>query len=155
MIHHTSMSAKNPELVSRVLANLIGGDYAKFPIFEGAFIVFANNEHGTAIEVQPFGAELIPNKRDLDAETRMNEKPSDYSEAHIAMSTQKTVEESLEIAKREGWRAFLCNRGPAYKVIELRVENRFLVELITPEYQTKYKIFMSSIDNWRQLFKGA
>jgi hypothetical protein len=155
MIHHTSMSAKNPELVSRVLAELLGGDFAKFPIFEGAYIVIANDEQGTAIEVQPYGAELVPNTRDLDAQTRINQNPSEFTEAHIAMSTAKTVEEVLALAKHEGWRAFLCNRGPAYKVVELWVENRFLVELITPEFQMKYKGFMSSIENWRQLFKGA
>jgi hypothetical protein len=155
MIHHTSLSAKNPELVARVLADLVSGESAKFPIFEGAYIVFANDEQGTAIEVQPYGVELVPNKKDLDAETRINERPSEFTEAHIALSTTMSVEEVLAIGKREGWRAFLCNRGPAYKVIEFWVENRFLIELITPEHQAKYRGFMSSIENWRQLFKGA
>lgn len=153
MIHHTSMSAKNPEKVAQVLAELMQGDYTRFPVFEGCFIAFGNDSQGTAIEVQPFGAELVPNKRDLDADTRMNSSPSEFTEAHIAMSIPLNVEQAIEIAKREGWRAFLCNRGPAYKVVEFWVENRFLVELITPEYHSKYTQFMSSIQNWRELFK--
>lgn len=155
MIHHTSMSAKNPENVAKVLAEVMNGDYTQFPIFEGTYIVFANDSHGTAIEVQPFGMELVPNKSDLDAETVRNEAPSDYSTSHIALSAPFNVDQVLTIAKREGWRAFLCNRGPAYKVIELWIENRFLVEVITTEYQDQYVQFMSSIKNWKQLFRLA
>jgi hypothetical protein len=155
MIHHTSMSAKNPEKVAKVLAELMKGDYTSFPIFDGAYIAFANDSQGTAIEVQAFGSELVPNKNDFDAESRINSSASEYTEAHIAMDTSLDVNQVLEIAKREGWRAFLCARGPVYKVIEFWIENRFLIELITPEYQNSYTQFMSSSKNWRELFKLA
>ncbi|MBS1213111.1 MAG: uncharacterized protein H6R26_1728, partial [Proteobacteria bacterium] len=43
-----------------------------------------------------------------------------------------------EIAKRESWRVVTCDRGGLFQVIEFWVENRILIEFLTPEMARAY-----------------
>jgi hypothetical protein len=48
------------------------------------------------------------------------------------------VEEIFAIAAREGWMVQRSDRGGLFEVIELWVENRFLLELLTEPEQRRY-----------------
>ena len=55
------------------------------------------------------------------------------------------------LARREGWIARRCSRGGAFDVIELWLENRFLLELPTAEMQRAHLDFMTPA-RFRTLF---
>ena len=60
MIHHLSIPVENPGHVAQVLCELFGGKVSKFGPYENAYIAWAGDEHGTAIEVFPVpGAPVI------------------------------------------------------------------------------------------------
>ena len=46
----------------------------------------------------------------------------------------------MEMANREGWRTLVCNRdGGLFQVIEVWVENRFMLEVFTPAMTKRYR----------------
>ena len=141
MIHHISISAKNPRQVAEILAEVLGGRATPFPVHPGSYMAFPGDEHGTGIEVYPLGSELIPGKGDEEAEFHKNASPSQYSATHAAISVHLNQDQIEEIATREGWRVQRCNRGGAFDVIEFWIENRLLVELLTPEMASQYLAF--------------
>jgi hypothetical protein len=136
MIHHTSIAAEDPRHVASVLAELMGGRAYPFPMYSGAFVAFAPDEHGTAVEIYPSGTALIPDDGDLPPlVTRPNEG---FVAGHVAMSVPLEPEAIRHIAEREGWRVQRRSRGPFFEVMEVWVENRFLFELLTPEMAASY-----------------
>jgi len=61
MIHHVSIPARDPEHVAGVLGELLGGYVGPFigPI-PGAWVAYADDEHGTGFEVYPEQTVLAP-----------------------------------------------------------------------------------------------
>ena len=144
MIHHVTLPARDPAHVAGVLAELMGGAARPFlgPI-AGAFNVMAGDEHGTAIEVIPDGTVIAPGEGDVPAAFVPGEAPALVS-FHILMSVEKSRAEIEALGEREGWRTHHCWRGPVgqgIELIELWVENRFQIELMTPEMVPGYVRF--------------
>jgi hypothetical protein len=54
----------------------------------------------------------------------------------------------MAIAAREGWPAKYRKRGGVFGVIELWIEGRQMMEILTPEMQAEYLAAMS-IPKWR------
>ena len=55
------------------------------------------------------------------------------------MNSPLTEPEIKAIARREGWRVMTANRaGGMFQLIEVWVENRFMVEVFTPEMTARY-----------------
>jgi len=146
MIHHISISAKDPERVARVIAELWQAEALPFPPFPGSYIVIVNDAHGTAIEVAPFGLELKPGEGDQEVQPGMNENDSPYTATHAAISVQISEERIREIAAREGWRVGTFDRGPAFRLVELWIENRFMLELLPPAMVQRYLDVMNTLD---------
>jgi hypothetical protein len=138
MIHHFSISAQNPRHVTEVLASVIGGFVVPFPPHPGSFMAFAGDEYGTAIEVYPLGIELAPGQEEQDANFVNNASPSQLSATHAAISVKASQEQIEEIGKREGWRVRRFSREGLFDVIEFWIENRVLVEFLTPEMASQY-----------------
>ena len=151
MINHISIAANDPERVANVLAEIWDGIVYPFPPAPGSIFVLANDGRGTAVEVTPVGTVLVPGKglpdeNDLDATTEEFEgqfvqsdfKPM-YVATHLNINTKKSIEEIREIAKREGWRVLVCNRGEGlFQLVEVWVENTFMLEVMTPEQTARY-----------------
>jgi hypothetical protein len=151
MINHISIAANEPERVANVLAEIWDGMAFPFPPAPGSFFVLANDGRGTAVEVTPAGTVLVPGEglppeSDLDAETGEFEakfiqsdlRPT-YVATHLNISTKKTIRDIREIANREGWRVLVCNRdGGLFQLIEIWVENTFMLEVMTPEQTARY-----------------
>ena len=138
MIHHFSIAARNPEHVAAVLAEVIGGQSFNFSPFPGSRIVVAGDAHGTAIEVYPLGLELTPGEGSAAVHGLMNPAPSDFTATHAAISVALDEESIQRIAMRENWRAVTCSRTAAFQVIEFWLENRVMIELLTPDMARDY-----------------
>jgi hypothetical protein len=133
---HTSIPADDPEHVAAVIAEIWRGRSLPFPPYAGAYVAIAGDDRGTVIDVLPRGLEHRPADGQFGIE--ISATPSRYSHAHVAMGTPLSVEEVLRIAAREGWMAQRSDRGGLFEVIELWVENHFLLELLTEREQRRY-----------------
>jgi hypothetical protein len=143
MIHHISISAKDPQRVANVIADLWQTQALPFPPFPGAFIVILNDGHGTAIEIAPIGTELLPGQSDQEVQPGFNEHPSSFTATHAALSVPVSEARIKEIAAREGWRAETFDRVAAFRLVEFWIEDRMLLELMTPDMVQTYLDFMT------------
>jgi hypothetical protein len=151
MINHISIAVNEPERVAKVLAEIWDGMVFPFPVTPGAYFAIANDGKGTAVEIIPNGMVIIPGdglppEDDINAATEEFEAKfvkSDlvprYVATHLNINTRKHIEEIREIAKREGWRMMVANRGQGlFQLIEFWIENTFMVEVMTPEQTARY-----------------
>jgi hypothetical protein len=58
--------------------------------------------------------------------------------------------EIARITDREWWLCRTCSRGGHFRVVEIWVENRTLIEVLTPEMQLEYRS-ISSPGSWRAM----
>jgi len=136
MLFHASIPADDTAHVARVIAELWKGEVLPFPPFPDAYVVLAGDERRTVLDVYPRGREHVP--ADGEYSTRLNPTPSPHSEVHLAIGTVLAEHAVLELAGREGWLAQRSNRGGLFDVIELWVENKFLLEVLTGAEQQRY-----------------
>ncbi len=61
---------------------------------------------------------------------------------HLAIGTKRSVAEVIDQAQNLGWRALACDRGGVFGVIEVWVDNLYLVEVLVPEDVDRYRNFM-------------
>ncbi|ALF55961.1 hypothetical protein ACX27_28955 [Nostoc piscinale CENA21] len=138
MLHHISISVKNPQHVANVMAEIMHGRVVPFSPNPGAYMMFVGDEFGTGIEFYPLGSELIPGGSQGQVGFQMNEHPANYTSVHAAISVPLSVEEIERIGAREDWRVLACSRNGAFDVVEFWIENRLMLELLTPEMAAKY-----------------
>lgn len=149
MIFHASIPADDPERVAKVLAEIWKTDYFPF-VFPESYVVVSGNAWGSNIEVLKRGGEQVPAA--VEAMLARNSAPSRYSEVHLLIGTELAFDDIFAIAKREGWIARLCDRA-VFTLVELWVENKFLIEVVNGPEIERYRTFYSNIDNWRELAK--
>lgn len=142
MIRHISIPAANPRQVAEAIAELWGGRVLPFLIHGDSYMAMAWDARGTMIEVYPLGTELVPGNGDAEVQFRDTNSSSQFQAVHAAIDVPTSQEHIFAIAAREGWRVVRCDRGGFFEVIELWVENRLLLELLTPELAAKYTNFM-------------
>ncbi|HEY1751289.1 MAG TPA: hypothetical protein VGG29_08490 [Caulobacteraceae bacterium] len=144
MLYHMSVAALDPEHVATVLAELWGGQARRFPpISDNGWIVWAGDARCTAIEVYPIGTVL----RETDGDADAHGEPSGvdrFTATHAAIGVELGREQVLAIAEREGWPAKYRKRGNLFGVIELWVEGRLMLEVLTPEMQQEYLTTMAA-----------
>ena len=167
MINHISIGANNPEKVANVLAELWNGYVYPFPPSPGSFIVFADDHRGTVLEVTPVNTVIVPgnglpNEENFDINTPTGDHEakfvsSDFSPkfiaTHLNINTNLSEAEIKAIARRAGWRCFTANReNGLFQLIELWIEDRFLLEVNTPEMTAMY-VAMAKPENWANLLQ--
>jgi len=144
MIHHVSISAKDPKHVAEVLAELMAGRCYPFPGgIADSFMAVSGDEHGSMIEVYPEGVTLLPGSDDTTQARAKYDATPGYVPFHLLLSVpvdRATVE---RIGGREGWRTRYFGRGapgqkPFFHVIEFWLENRVMVEVATPDMVAEY-----------------
>jgi hypothetical protein len=167
MINHISIAVNEPELVANALAEIWDGMVFPFPPAPGSFFVLANDGRGTAVEITPAGTVLmpgegLPDENDLDAVTEEFEakfvqsdfRPT-YVATHLNISSKKSIEEIREIARRQGWRVLVCNRGEGlFQLVEVWIENTFMLEVMTPEQTARY-VEITDPEFMAKAFAGA
>ena len=135
MIHHVSISARNPKHVAEVLAEVMGGRCYPFPgSVPDSFKAVSGDAHGTMIEVYPEDVALQPGQDGMQVEAVRERAYPESVPFHFLLSVSASQETIERIGRREGWRTELFGRGkpgepPMFHVIEFWIENRLMVEL--------------------------
>ena len=137
MIHHISIPATDPRHVADVLVELFDGQLTGFGPYRDSWIAWATDDAGTAIDVYPVGTEMYPPDGPGQARFRHVEGASPFVATHATVSVDRTVEEIVALADREGWRAVELSRGP-HNVVEFWIENAVMLEIMTPEMTAGY-----------------
>jgi hypothetical protein len=154
MLFHLSIAARNPQHVAAFIAELWGGQALPFPpVVAGSWIAIAGDERGTAIEVYPAGTVLRETEGDADTHGEQA-AGSGYTATHAAIASALSRDQVMAMAKREGWTAKYRKRGGVFGVIELWIEERQMIEVLTPEMQAEYLGAMS-IANWKQMLAAG
>jgi len=137
MIHHYSIPVSNTKKVADIIKDLFNGTITKFGPHKESYIIWLGDEYGTAIELYPSGTELIPDEGLQQASFIHNRENSGYTATHAAISIDRSKAEIYEIAKGLNWRAIELSRG-GFSVIEFWIENKVMIELLTPEMAKDY-----------------
>ena len=155
MIHHVSLPAANPRHVAQVLGELLGGHAGPFvgPI-PGAWAAYAEDAHGTGVEVYPERTRLVPGKGDDEqGQAVLGDAPAAVA-FHALLSVAVDRQRIEAIGAREGWRTRHFWRGPPglplFELYEFWVENRVMLELATPDMLPAY-VRITSAAAQRQL----
>ncbi len=154
MLFHVSIAADKPQAVAQVLAEIMGGEAMPFPpVSDDGWIVLTDDPHRSAVEVYPSGTLLREAGGDADAygDTAGVDR---FTATHAAIGTELDLDAILAIAVREGWPAKYRKRGGAFGVVELWVEGRQMLEILTPEMQAEY-VQTVTIDNWRAMLAAG
>ena len=138
MIHHLSVAARDPRGVAEFFAELIGGAVIDFPPNPGSYVTFAPDGKGTAVEVYPAGSLMHPNSQSGAIFSRRPADPIGRSPTHFALSVDAEAAEVEAMAARRGWDCFTCDRGGQFHVVEVWVENAWLVEVLPPAFAAEY-----------------
>jgi hypothetical protein len=145
VIHHISFPANDPRHVADVLAELMDGRTYPFPGVPGSFIAVSGDPHGTAIEVHPADWLLAPS-----GSQRQPNQPAPHRGAfHMFLSVPLSREQVEAIGRREGWTTQFCGRPseallapgqkPFFQLIEVWVEDHFLIEVVPQNYISDYE----------------
>lgn len=156
MIRHLSIPARDPRRVAGVLAEVLGGRAYPFPVFPGSWIAVAGDAAGTAVEVYADDRVLVPGvgapgdapppggwaTAPHEVQHVAGAAPPRAVATHLAVDSPLPAARLLAIGAREGWRAVACDRGGAFEVVELWLEDRVLVEALDPPNAAKVAGFM-------------
>lgn len=158
MIAHISIPSENPKQTALFFAAVIGGLVFDFPVVAGAAIAVARNGSGTAVEVYPPSMKHHPGTGAVDPAVRpagmapMPWEDQIFSESgerrptsfHLAIDTQLSEAEVISRAQSLGWRVLACERAGVFGVVEVWVDNLYLVEVLVPEQAARYRSFMNT-----------
>lgn len=158
MIAHISIPSENPQETALFFAAVIGGLVFDFPVVAGASIAVARDGSGTAVEVYPPSMKHHPGAGQVDPTVKpegpatMPWEDQIYSETaerrpssfHLAIETQLTEAEVISRAQSLGWRSLACERAGVFGVVEVWVDNTYLVEVLVPEQAARYRSFMNT-----------
>ncbi len=149
MIHHVSISARQPQHVAEVLAEVMHGRCYPFPgQIADSFMAVSGDEHGTMVEVYPEDITLQPGQDEQQVTGLRGQTAPPTSPFHFLLSVPATRDEIERIGAREGWRTRLFGRGapgqkPFFHVIEFWVENRLMIELAPETMIGEYTSLMN------------
>jgi len=144
-IRHVSIPAAAPAHVADVLAELMGGRAFLFPgNIRAAHMAVSGDAIGTMVEVYPDTVAGEPGEGDAPGREGANPNPPAYWPCHLLMETSLDEAGVLAIGAREGWRTRRFGRGkpgapPVFEVIEMWLENRFLIEWATADMVGDYE----------------
>lgn len=150
MFHHISIAVNHPLQVANVLAEVLQGSCFPFPPHPGSYMVIVDDGYGTGIELYPADTQLIPEPEQVGFASGQAQI---FTSVHAALSVSVSQEQITRIADREGWLVRLCDRGP-FKVFEFWVENKFMLELLTPEMAKDYLQFAQT-DSYKAFLQQA
>lgn len=154
MLFHLSIAAHDPRHVAEVIAQFWDGAAFPFPpVAEGSWIALAGDERGTAMEVYPIGTVLREAEGDADSFGERTGQTG-FTATHAAIATHLSQDEVMAIAGREGWPAKYRKRGGGFGVIELWIEGRQMIELLTAEMQAEY-LAAVTMDNYRAMIAAS
>lgn len=154
MIAHFSLPARDPKGVAELFARLISGVAMPFPVVPGAWVAIARDGSGCGVEVLPEAsahhpgtgpstsmAAQGPQVMPWEVQIRQDGSAQSASGVHVALSSALSAEEIMDLVRPYGWRAVTCDRGGVFDLVEVWIENRFLVEVLPPRGLERYLAF--------------
>lgn len=137
MLHHASINAREPDKVGRVLAEMLDAVAIRAPappFPADSWLVCFGDDHGSLIEVMPWGAVREPaSAGGVGHDGGMRR----HSGSHLLVTTPRSPEHVLAIAAREEWQAESGSAG-LFHFTKVWIENTFLFEIMTPEQASAY-----------------
>lgn len=165
MIAHFSIPSRTPREAAMFFAAVIDGTVFDFPVVPGASIAVANDNSGLAVEVYPADFAHHPGTGTADPNFRPegpmplpwedqifaeNGDPT-HSGLHIAMSSNLSEQEIITRATALGWRTVVCDRAGVFGLVEVWIDNKFLVEVLVQRELERYQAFLTP-DGCAQMF---
>lgn len=148
MLIHASIPARDPAQAAAVIARMWHAEAMPFPPVPDAWIVFAGDERGTQLEIYPAEVALVPGPAEVTGAPMDAAAPTGV---HIAIAVPHEADAVIALAATAGWTARVCNRGGLFDVVEVWVDDRFMIEALTPAMQRDYVAAMTPA-NWRRTF---
>lgn len=136
MLRHVSIAVRDPAGVAAVLAELWDGAAVPSPPDPGGYVVFADDDHGSCIEIYPKDRLVRPGRE--DAQGGLAAVTPRYSSTHINVSSTKSLSEVLAIAERAGWPARIVQRDGGYRLATVWIEGDTLLEVVSAEDVAAY-----------------
>ena len=134
---HASIPADDPERVSEVLAEIMGGEALPFPPAGPHGRMAWSGDGSVSLEIVPRGHLIHPGPE--EGEWRAVDEPRRLSEVHLAIAVDRPATEVIAIVQAAGWPARLCSRGEGFfELVEVWVEGSFMLELFDPEQAAHY-----------------
>ena len=138
-------------------AAVIDGLVFDFPVVAGASIAVARDGSGTAVEVYPPGMQHHPGTGRPDPtatsagpvtmpwEDQIYAEPTEQGASGFHVAIQTALEEGDVIARADalGWRSVACERAGVFGLVEVWVDNRYLVEVLVAREAARYRGFMN------------
>ena len=157
MIAHVSIPSRNPRSTAIFIAGLIDGEAFPFPVVDGAWIAVAGDGSGTAVEVYADTMAHHPGRGEADAAAvpqgpkAMPWEDQIYPDGaqlrpaafHFAMSCALADAEVLRRARAAGFRAVKCERAGVFGLVEVWIDDLFLVEVLCGREVHRYVDFMN------------
>ena len=138
MIHHVSIEADDPMKVATVIAKLMGGRAREGFPFEHSCSAFSDDEYGTMFECWQRGKVVtIPKSGPGKFEISDSGTLQEHQAFHTALSVKLEDDEVMAIAKEAGWKTAVRPNGP-FSVVEVWIENRLLLEVLSPTQAENY-----------------
>ena len=157
MLFHASIAARDPENVAKVVAELWGGEAVPFLSLEnGSWMAMASDERNTALEIYPDNS-VIDYEDPKSVIPNPDPSSKNKVETHLAIGTNLTADEIFAIGEREGWFTRRVRRKMGFDVVELWVENRTMLEVLTSEMQADYleasttPRWLAAVEKWKEL----
>jgi hypothetical protein len=150
MIAHVSMPADDCALVANVLADMMNGGALRFPPGGPSAWNAWSRENDFQIVVTPRGHVMVEGPDEL-AWTSGGGRGERASETHFAIAVDRPAAEIVALARAAGWHARVCNRGGFFDLVEVWVENAYLVEVLDPGQLSDYQRAMT-VENWKRSF---
>jgi hypothetical protein len=138
MIHHISIAAQNPQHVAGVLAEIFQGKAVPFPHNPGSYMAVAIDKDLACVQVYPLGTKIIPGSGQSGCNFEQSPQLVEFSAFHASIFVPISQTEIERIGAREGWRVVRCCRAGLVDEIEFWVENRLMLELVTPEMSNQF-----------------
>ena len=144
MIHHLSVSAHDPKRVADFFAELFAGVCIDFRPHPGSYMALKADGFGTSVEVYPAGSVLTPNGAPGAAFMHRPVDGPQLTPTHFALSVEADIATVQAMAEARGWACHICNRGGNFRVMEVWIENEWLVEILPPAFAAEYLGFVGA-----------
>jgi len=151
MIAHVSMPADDCQHVARVLAKMLGGGALRFPPGGPSAWNCWSRQNDFQIVVTPRGKVMVEGPTEQIWVSREGRFEDRACESHFAMGVERSAADIVAMAQAAGWHARICNRGGMFDLVEVWVENAYLVEVLDPQQLADYRRSMTT-ENWKKAF---
>jgi hypothetical protein len=150
MIAHVSMPADDCAHVAKLLAEMMHGGAFRFPPGGPNAWNAWSKKNDFQIVVTPRGHFMVEGPGELEW-TSHGSSGERASETHFAIAVERPAVEIVDMARAAGWHARICNRGGFFDLVEVWVENAYLVEVLDPTQLSDYQRAMT-VENWKRAF---